>query len=499
MTEPHEFERRPPGPGLRVRLWLGCIAGSLVAAAALSVLLARESSMLDGLSGEFRWVWLPGILGAAVVLSIGLAIWLDRGIVRHLRGLSRGLGAGDPSDLRGLPSVAGWGELSALTTQAQALLARQRQSARAGAELEDVSARIIALRDAIERWSRSGVWESLPPGHGAMGPLVGILNREFSRIGDLRGAGREFSAALEGEVAAGLTEAREIAEQAERGFVEATALITTVRELERLGGELDTVIGTTRAGEGERSRVSREALDAFRGAATEAISRLVTASGESVTHLAEGLLRVQEIADRTRVISNRATLIALNVLSAGSRSSESPLPAQSADELKALARDVREASEAVIALSAEIERAAAAARGRMAEVRTSVSDSLETALHDAERVTAAEPPADASRLLERIREMIRDATAKGERLSAAGERASRAAAKLQRRVESEAATIQRLTSALAADASAPESGPSGPSGPAGPLRVIERQAPAGEGEAAPTSARRPREERGERP
>ena len=265
-----------------------------------------------------------------------------------------------------------------------------------------------------------------------------------------------------------------------------------MRELERLGSELDAAVGSTRASESERVRVSREALDAFRAAASEAIGRLVSASGESVTHLAQGMLRVQEIADRTRVISNRATLIALNVLTAGSRSSEAPYPVGAADELKALARDVREASDAVITLSAEIEREAAAARGRMAEVRSSVGDALEAALHDAERAGAAETAADASRLIQRIREMIRDAAAKGGRLSAAGERASRAAAKLQRRVESEAATIERLTAALIADAAPPASGP--PSASA-PLRMLERPASGAEGEETP----HPHREQGETP
>jgi hypothetical protein len=110
---------RRSGSGLRVRLWIGCLAGSLLSAGAIAVLLARSPDLALGLDSEFRWVWLPGILGAAVLLSFALAVWLDRGIVRHLRGLTRGLAEGQLTELRGLPSSSGWGEISELTVEAR--------------------------------------------------------------------------------------------------------------------------------------------------------------------------------------------------------------------------------------------------------------------------------------------------------------------------------------------------------------------------------------------
>jgi hypothetical protein len=53
------------------------------------------------------------------------------------------------------------------------------------------------------------------------------------------------------------------------------------------------------------------------------------------------------------------------------------------------------------------------------------------------------------RVLERVREMIQDATTKGERLSAAGERSSRAAEALLRRLETETREMEGLLARLA--------------------------------------------------
>jgi ABC-type transporter Mla subunit MlaD len=158
------------------------------------------------------------------------------------------------------------------------------------------------------------------------------------------------------------------------------------------------------------------------------------------------------------------------------------------EDLKVMARDVREASETVGSLSAQIEREAAAAMARMAEVRAAVARSLETALDHAERATAAEGGGDPARLLERVREMIRDAAAKGERLSSASERASRAAARLQRRVEGEAETAGNLTSSLK-----PAADTEGPALP-GTLRVVERDEAAAGDEAEPSERRPERKE-----
>jgi hypothetical protein len=81
--------------------------------------------------------------------------------------------------------------------------------------------------------------------------------------------------------------------------------------------------------------------------------------------------------------------------------------------------------------------------------------------------------------MERVREMIRDAAAKGERLSSAGERVSRAAARLQRRVESEATSVGQLAAALQLEG---EPKRAGGKGAGSHLRVVEP------GESAPADA-----------
>ena len=435
--------KRSAGPGLRVRLWIGCLAGPLLAAGALAILASRAPA---GSDAEFRWVWLPAALGGAVVLGIALAMWLDRGIVRHLRGLEASMAAGEVTDLRGLPSGSGWGEISSLTIQTQALLARQRQAARTAQELEHLTTRLLAIRDGVDMWARAQIWSPMVPEGGALGALVGVLNRELPRLSDWLGGRRELTGALVNEISAGVPEAREVAEQAERGFVEATALLTTIRELERLGGELDAMLAVPATAASERSAAAERSLEQFRAAAAEAIEHLITASSESVAHLAEGIAHVHEIGERTRLIANRTTLVALNAMTANARPAGVTTEMMHA-ELKALATEVREASDRVNALTVGIEHQAAAARDRMSAVRGSIATALEAALATPGAAPAEGLP-DPTRLMERVREMIRDAAAKGERLSSAGERVSRAAARLHRRVESEVSSIGQLASAL---------------------------------------------------
>jgi hypothetical protein len=463
MTRSEPKSSRSPGPGLRFRLWIGCLAGSVAAATVVAVLLWRAPQTLPVTESELRWVWLPGILGGAVGLSLALAFWLDLGIVVHLRGVLRALASGQVSELRDLPASSGWGELSELTVQTQALLARQRQMARAGQELETLGERLLIVRDALEQWSRTGTWETLPTAPGAIGPMLGTLNREMARLSTARSAGREASAAFEGDLSASLEDVRDVAEQAERGFVEATALLTTVRELERLGAELGAALAAPQAASEARAVAARGAIEAYRSAAADAIGRLVIASSESVERLAESMQRVDEIADHTRLVANRATLIALHALTARDRGAGGA----PAEDLETLARDVRQASDRVNALTTGIEAAAATARERMSGVRADVAAVLDAVPLPAP-AEGVERAADPTRFMERVREMIGDAAAKGERLSAAGERASRAAERLRRRLESGARGFEQLAEALGGRGATPAGAP------AAHLRVVPR-------------------------
>jgi hypothetical protein len=107
-------------------------------------------------------------------------------------------------------------------------------------------------------------------------------------------------------------------------------------------------------------------------------------------------------------------------------------------------------------------------------------------------IEAAPLPDDLVRLHERVREMVQDATRKGERVSAAAERSSRSAERFMRRLEEELHEVEGLVVRLGpADAPPPEARGTG-SAPAagrprtGSLRLLEPGArpPAKEGSAA---------------
>jgi len=90
---------------------------------------------------------------------------------------------------------------------------------------------------------------------------------------------------------------------------------------------------------------------------------------------------------------------------------------------------------------------------------------------------SAAAPDEVLRLHGRVREMIQDATRKGERVLAAGERASRAAHRFVRRLEEEAREMEGLVVRLAPPASrAPRVEPTAGEEPAPrlkPLRLLE--------------------------
>ncbi len=460
-----------PGAGLRVRLWLACLVPPLLAGGLLAwVVTTRASGLLDP---ALVWLWLPAIGGLGVVIAIVAALWIDRHVVGHLGGLLRGLQAGRVTDLRGLPSATGWGELSELTHQTQVLLVRQRAAQRSIGELEALHGQLAHVRVALDRWNRTERWEPLTVDSAALAPVISLLNRSMGRDQGIRDENAVAARQVRDEIHEAVADARESAEQAERGFVEATALLTTVRELHRLGGDLTANLGRLTLPPATAAQV--EAVGSIRATAAAAIGDLVTASVESVEHLGTGMQRVQEITDHVQRLANRATLIALNVVAAGAGREPQ------AEQLKRLARDVREATERTTGLATEVESEVAAATERMARVRAEIAARLE-ALPATGAIAESAPaalPEDAARLLERVREMINDATRKGERLSSAGERASRAAQRLTRRLDDEAreldGLIVRLEPVTGAAAPAPTVAPGSPV-PTAPAREGESRA-----------------------
>ena len=431
-TAPPPSEREPY-VGLRLRLWLACISGGAIAGLGTLWVLGTRGAPGAAGAGELQG-WLAGVAFAAVGSGMLIALWLDHHIVAHLRGLLRGMHSGRVAELRGLPSAAGWGELTELTDVTQALLARQRQQAHAAQELEQLRAQLALLQGSVDQWLHTEVWEApaLAPG-----PLAGVaeaLARGFARRGSVDEQNAHAARQVAGELVAALADATESAEQAERGFVEATAMLTTVRELQRLSGELQTALAAIGAPAAPAARAE--------SGAREAIEALVEGSQSSVESIGRGMLRVQDVSELVQQLANRATLVAIHTVTASHRSEGAG--GDLADELKQLVREVREATDRTTELAFEVEGAVAEASERMRGARELAFLKLGEPV--APPATAPNPRAydDSQRLLERVREMVQDAASKGERLSAAGERASRAADRLQRRVAEESSEAQAL-------------------------------------------------------
>ncbi len=443
-----------PRAGLRARLWLGCVAGG--AAAGLGSLWVMGTRITPGAVDTAQLLaWLSGVAFVAVLAGLALAAWLDHHVVGQLRILLRALRTGRVSELRGLPSGGGWGELGDLAEEVQSTLTRMRTVGHAAEEIEQLRGQLAAMQLAADRWLASETWEAPAIPTGALAELNDTLARGFARRAVVDEQNRDAAQQVAGELAAALADAQESATQAERGFVEATAMLTTVRELQRLSGELQAALdqlGATAAPSSDGQ------------AARAAIEELVDASQESVQSIGRAMLRVHDVSAQVQSLSNRATLIAIQAVSAPAR--EGAAADENAVELKQLAQDVRAITDRTATFADDIDLAVTDAMETMAAARARALQKLDVA-----GVTA--PPAgrertydDAQRLLERVREMVQDAARKGERLSAAGERTSRAAERLSRRVEAEAGEAAAMRVRLT------PTGEAAPATPAAGLRLL---------------------------
>lgn len=456
--EPRRPPARPRRVGLRLRLWLGCIAATGSTAAGIAwVLWFGLANTAAPAPGE-----LPSRLALVVLLGsiagVVLAAWLDHGIVGRLRALAQNVEQGVIQRPR--RGGAGWGEIAALTDRVEAQLARQRQLAWAADELERLKRQIDQARDAVERWTVRERWEPPLGEEGALQPLLESLNRGFARQREVLEQNREAARQVQGDLQATLAEARDAAEQAEHGFVEATAALTSIQELERLGGELVQLVA-------EPPVRDAAAPEPWRAAAAEAIEELVGGAGESVEHLAAGFLKVREIGEQVHLVSNRATLIALHTLLAGAHE-EGAAPAESLHaELKQLSLEARGATARVAELSRELDGEIQAAAERMRGLRERVAARLERI---GERREPAGAAADARRLLDRAREMIQDAARTCERVNQSAEGASRAAQEVARRLEEQSADLDGLLVRLS-----PPAEPESPGARSATLRVLGRR------------------------
>ena len=431
----------PPSASLRLRIWIACLGGALVTAAGVWLVIGAHSRTGAMVDLPTMVAWLAAVAGIGVLVGAGFAMWLDRGIVIHLRGLISGAASGQVAVLRGLPSVTGWGEISQLTQQLQLLLSHQRQAGRAADELVQQRVQIGQLQESLRHWVETERWTETRPEGSTLGPLADAINQGLRRFEEVRDQNQEAARQIGVELARVFEDAREAAEQAERGFVEATALLTTIRELDRLAGELTQILEGRPAGAGGVA----EALESYRSQARGAIEELMAGSARSVDHLGRGLLEVQEVSEQVRQVSHLATAVALNALHGGAGGPES------SEELRQLTVEVRAATERTVSFARDIETEVATAAEQMREVRARVAAKLDA-------MPAAAPGSqtqETQRLLERVREMVQDANQKGERIASVGERVSRSAERVLRGLEEENSELEGLAVRLGAPVAEP--------------------------------------------
>lgn len=447
--DPASPQPRPrTGAGLRLRLWLACLSGGLVAAAGTLWMLATPSLSP---SDPALYGWLAGVACGSLVIGLVLALWVDHHLVGHLHGLLLGLRSGRVAELRGLPASTGWGELSELGDAVQEALEHRRLESRALVQLERMREHLASLQSSIDRWQLTERWERPAMPDGDVGEVAEVLSHAIQRRAIVDEQNRDAARQVASELGSVIGDAQEATTQAERGFVEATSLQTSVREIHRLSTELASAL-TRLAPEPQAGP------DPSAERARQALQELVEASSHSVESLGRGLLRVQDISEQVQRIANRATLIGIQALSGTGD------PATFADELKQLAHDVREATDRTTDFAHDIDRAVSESDARMREARLAAIARMEAPMPARPAAPVTSAP-DVQRLVERVLEMARDASSKGERVSNASERASSTAERLMRRLEGNASDADALVVRLApvgdalppaAPASAPE-------------------------------------------
>src|SRR5690349_17776602 len=201
---------------------------------------------------EWRWLAFGGV---ALAAGAGAWAWIRGTLVRQLRVLERAMASGRLTDLRGLPVGGGWGELSGLADAVAAFLARQAELERDAKDLAALRATLAALATTARAWAddeRTPDWGAAPadrngpangPPNGSanqedVAPLVSALGLATTRLDQrLREAGA-VSGLVRESVDDALARTSTAASTAERQFVEATSLLTVLRELRRWSGEV---------------------------------------------------------------------------------------------------------------------------------------------------------------------------------------------------------------------------------------------------------------------
>ena len=273
-----------PRLGLRLRLWFAALAGVVVGIGGLVWALWGLWPTIEETLGGALGLRLMIVGAASLFVALACALWLEHGVVRRVRRLVLSARANDTTPLHDPFTSSGWGELIDLRNHVSALITRYRHASRAADQLQLLEKQLEFARGTVQRWIETERWAGFPTGTGALAGLAEALNHGFGRLGEVAEQNQEAARQAQAGIDAAAADAREAAEQSERGFVEVTSLLTTVRELERLGGELLQTLGAKRAVVSGRHWLEP---------ASEAIRELVDAASGSMDELAAGLAHVQ--------------------------------------------------------------------------------------------------------------------------------------------------------------------------------------------------------------
>src|SRR5262249_17490417 len=146
-----------------------------------------------------------------------------------------------------LDDAAAWGELRPLAGTLHRVLTGRERGAPESEELAALRSRLQAAEAKLERAAARPqpappAAVTPPPERAALEDLRRRREERDAREQKERAALRQRALTVGGEVTHDLEVGREAVEGAERSFVEATALLSGLREAERLAGELDAAL-----------------------------------------------------------------------------------------------------------------------------------------------------------------------------------------------------------------------------------------------------------------
>jgi len=379
---------------------------------------------------EWRWV----AFGAVAAIG-ALVAWLRirKTVVAPLDALTDALAGGRPPEPGSIPAGDGTDELARLAEQVDEATRRRRRLDADAEELAALHACLDRLAADVAAWSERDEPRALDGAPDpdalpeAVRPLVAGLRDAAQHLERRAGEARTVAGLVRETVDEARARGESVTGGAERQFVEATSLLTVLRELRRWAGEL------------------APALDALRAAAAVRVGD-DGAGGARWSHLLDEALEgdVRPLATAERA-AHRLGTSAEDVLLLGAQARLARIEAAAAalagvpeaapfvDALETFGRDTAALSERM----AELERATrddlAAARDELAGLRLRLADAARELAHVAEHPGLAggpvvprgvDPAVAAKRALDRVHEMVSEALTRGEKLVQQAERTS---------------------------------------------------------------------------